>query len=405
MLNYIDKAKYGNGELSSNGEYKLEIERFGQALLNKVFGYGLINTKYGGGELYLEDSPSGPVKLLPFLWGDTFDAYTEADGDAYYAKYKPQEGACSVIRVGDYIGRNYDWFYDNSQSFIVRSPARPGVYKSVGVAQAPAAVTDAGLEAGQYYGQKNYIPYRTLDGINEHGLFVEINVAPILDKGKTTGTNPEGKDTCIPMLPRIILDTCRSVDEAIALIESRNCFATYSDTLAEEYHLFIADGTKTRIVEFIENEVKVVENKYRSFWGMTNFHLYDNETLGLEPHANGVQRYRVMEQAATGDTDADKALNAMKDVKYTNWYEGDERPWYDELAGVYSDELGGDIHWNASAEDYAAVYEIAYNRYLNRSRETGETWHTVHTSVYSMADKAFTVYVQEDYEHSVTIEL
>lgn len=59
-------------------------------------------------------------KVADYLYSATFNTYDYNVGNEYYSKYMPSLGACSVVRKGNYIGRNFDWNYNENVDIYVK---------------------------------------------------------------------------------------------------------------------------------------------------------------------------------------------------------------------------------------------------------------------------------------------
>lgn len=324
---------------------------------------------------------------------------------------------CSSIRKGNYHGRNYDWKYDNIVDFVVRTPHQNGRYATIGFGGIFDHLTQEFVESGQYSKEYSLVPFKIVDGINEMGLVVNTNVVPETST-KTTGTIPTGEliDTvCTRMLPRYVLDKFATAQEAVDFLQEHVSVFNHGE-LSSDYHydihMMISDINDTFIVEFIDNEIVVHDDKNI----MTNFALtnvvfnadgsvytpatQDSThdaviTNNIDPHGSGLERYNILNAAYDNiSTEADM-IAAMQSVKYTNAYTGTTTAtkWYTEGVGEIE---GVDIEVNSSLEDCEERYQLMQTAYENRDRDTGFTWHTVHSCVYDIANKSVKVIFQED---------
>lgn len=160
----------------------------------------------------------------------------------------------AVTPDGDHLfGRNFD-LLETDTLLIYSHPE--GAYESIGIA-------DLGiLGVGQTYpinpdsplGKFVMVvtPYVIVDGMNEKGVGAGILTLNSVDMSQDKG-NP---DLAVFCAIRGILDTCASVDEALALLGS---YDIYSDL--GNYHLFITDRSgKYVVVEWLEGEMVVTEH-------------------------------------------------------------------------------------------------------------------------------------------------
>ena len=132
-------------------------------------------------------------------------------------------GACSAVRSGDLMGRNFDWLYDDDTDFVVKVPSAEGRYSSIGIASTTGIknITPDKVRFSIFY---YFIPFYTVDGINEKGLCVSVNEVPSGDAGVTTGTNPGADRLCSVIACRYLLDYAGSVDEAVRLLSEKDIY-------------------------------------------------------------------------------------------------------------------------------------------------------------------------------------
>lgn len=333
-------------------------------------------------------------------------------------------GACSSVKKGNFYGRNYDWIYNNSAEFIIETPNRLGRYATIGIGGFDTLLTQDFVDSKEYSVRYKLVPFKIVDGINEKGVVCNINVVP--NEKNHTITTPEiaiKKTLCNLMLPRFILDNFATAQEAVEYI--RDYVSVYNyPTLGELYHydlhLMIGDSTKTYIVEFVNNSNIIIDVTSKGI--MTNFHIdgvvfnndgsiptpYLNEgnvtDCGVTSHGSGLERYNIINSLYNSlDLKSDFA-DVMDDIKYTNSYSDvtDGNKWYTEFVGNY--DTYGDISVDSSLTDLNSVYAEARSLYLSRDRDTGLTWHTVHSAVFDLKNKQITVIFQEnDEEYSFSI--
>ncbi|HJJ27577.1 MAG TPA: hypothetical protein O0W95_05795, partial [Methanocorpusculum sp.] len=138
------------------------------------------------------------TEVADYLYEVTYDDYDETNMMEYaqymaelFEKAGTPPSACSAVHHGDYFGRNFDYVYSDASSVVVHVPASDKRYASVGVAGSVLCWTPEYIEAGMSDEDFALLPFITLDGINEKGVGINSNVAPVYDLEKpTTGTNP-----------------------------------------------------------------------------------------------------------------------------------------------------------------------------------------------------------------------
>lgn len=366
-----------------------------------------------------------PLQLAGFRkYGDWLYAAEYNNIDYEYAKahydsrYLP--GACTAVRNGDIIGRNFDWYYNEDITMVTRTAPGSGRYEVLGICTSAPRLVRSLAESGKLDEAYRIAPFYLTDGINSEGLYCNINVVtPEASKGRTTGTVPtvERRDKiCMTMLPRYILDHYATVDAAIdGLQKYVSIYAPDSEVYSGEFHFMLADGSKTVILEFVNNAIKATEvGPEEDYPGvMVNFYVdgvtvnddgtitrnvsEDGNANGVTPFGQGIERHNI---AVAGLADADDVAGMktlMRSLFYTKAYTLESNKWYTEFTGDWGD-LGTTTVSSATA-DFATIMEKASAKYTNRSRTKGDpnfgTWQTTHSVVYDLENMTLDVCVQE----------
>ncbi|MBQ0059292.1 MAG: linear amide C-N hydrolase [Lachnospiraceae bacterium] len=365
-------------------------------------------------------------KVTDYLFEVTYDRYEQNidKAKAYFAKYNPHLGGCSSLQNGAFRGRNYDWLFDEEPEFVIHVPANEeGRHASIGVA-ATTAVTASDVESGAYLDVYDWLPYVTLDGMNDAGLTVNINVVGFGEMGEfEMKTEDPSDDVCPLMVTRLLLDKAGSIDEAIGMMQDMDIFSL--GTL-EECHFMITgkqspddDTINTVVVELIPNaekhyELSIIDYNKGDFVDnkpvMTNFHLtgFDGSVESATRHPMGMERYQLLIENYDQAKTLRGIMDLMKKVYYTRAYDlYMDNFWYTEYSGGDLDmtnrgekNLKGDI---SAAGAYAAMIQKQLDDY-NRVERDGSTWHTVHTSIYDTENAKLYVLPQEagfSYEFSL----
>ena len=365
---------------------------------------------------------------------------------------------CSGVQNGNYRGRNYDWYYDESDICVVHAPkTEKRNHASVGISDFSYIATD---DNGNYDISKldySLIPFATFDGINDAGVCIQVNVIPygenftdeVTDFYHTLDTSDDmtGSDVV-----RYILDYADSVEHAIELIDEKDVDPTYE--CMEEFHWMISGPTsktdptiKTVVVEFFpkKNEkcMNVIDTFVENKPILTNFNLsnfnegYESTTdkrtlvgLGL-----GYERWKILkENYNQGDS-----IIGMFDLMRKAWdsltYDlyGDEF-WYSEygatgLKEYYKDqnelkrlvdEAMGEGAYDAQMAAYGDIYYSqalygpegridgdisktgilapvveAYDELHEANDMNSTLWITAETSIYDLENKTLTLSVRE----------
>ena len=404
-------------------------------------------------------------KLAPFLHEVWYSDYAfDAAGETLS---KDAVFACSSVRNGNFIGRNLDFFLNDTPEFVVHVAADPskGRLASVGMAM-HSGMREDGVTNGQYTAAYDLVPNRTVDGINECGVAINQNVVaydPEVAAGpgqEFHGTNPDGEDLNISFVTRFVLDHATNAAHAVELIRSRNLVGI--SVSGDLLHYMVSDPDETYVVEIVTNTVVARHMKV-----MTNFCLnWDNgnaravtdaDTNGCwtaewypEPgnlaadkgsmpaitnaiaqvyakHAEGVERFvRLRDNYAEGETFEGMA-NLLKRVMYSQAATLETQPyWYSDRTSVAVDELlkgagypdaanirmlyalkyAGNLKLDELLDENLMADERTYLADKDRYRkaDTG-VWLTVHNTTYDIERRMFRVIVQEDYEHAFDIYL
>ena len=350
-----------------------------------------------------------------FLPCQFFDWYNDASASAL----------CTSCRNGNFVGRNFDWAYDDVDECVMHVPAAEGRLASVGVASRffPQLLQDL-------FGVEEFLPELTMDGVNEKGVAMNVNVVPAGDNGETTGTNPGAERLCAGFAVRPVLDAATNAAHAVEILRSRDVYSIKG----LEFHWMISDATESYVVECVSNALVVLRAK-SARPKMANFYVshspyvydeYDVVSDNIElvedehtPHAMGIERY---ERVAAGLESVDSVASMF--TRMTNvWYKlkylpGNEERYWSDLNGapvpggeegqrftVFDDpEELSEVRSNAFKTlqaNYVAVtnYEARWgirDTLKNDPTLTNQVVHTVHTSIYDLEKRELTVCVQED---------
>lgn len=383
-----------------------------------------------GGNIYLDEGQFKIDKIDEYLFKTVIKNHNIDENyvlDYFESKYHNTSseenlriGGCSSVKVSSIYGRNYDWYYDNKATVVVRTIGEDGKHSSIGVC---ASVLDSSdLESGDWKEHMKLIPYMMLDGVNDCGVFCNINVVPAGDKGKTTGTNAElpGKFIPVTAIPRIVLDRFSTAEEAVRWIsEEAKIYGLYNFAIEQECHFMIGDKNNVYAVEFVNNSAVIIDIKNNPF--LTNFYMdgveFDEnghvDVNTVTPYGSGLERFNILVDRKEDIKDVKSLRNILNELKYTNAYDFDKEPeyiWKTEFASPYADD-GSTIFPNLTAQDDISKYvECGILNYVSdlfehRDRRTAETWQTVSSSVYDLNNLTLSLVVQEsDKEYNFTID-
>lgn len=347
---------------------------------------------FGCGEDKSDYKYIGPV--APFLHEMVFDDY---NFDEDLLTVQDYTGSCSVVRNGNFVGRNFDYFYNNVPDFIVRMNAKEGRYASIGVAQT-SLFKEADLLSGNY--NKEYmklIPNVMMDGINEKGVFVCNNVvANEFDRNQ--GTDPTKENLGVWFVARKILDKAATADEAVEIMRSYNIVGDLFGI--ENLHFMICDSLKTYVAEIVGSQL-IIKEKTDDNQIMTNF-LCNIDTM--HDHPSGIERYNILK----ANYEMGSTFKGMQDLLFKARFSQSFNPNMDPIwvsdAGTFTYEQMQNPDVIADYKSYLEneLYpEFTYDFNNNIRNDDKETawWITVHNSTYDIQNRSFKIFVQEDYEH------
>lgn len=322
--------------------------------------------------LYVADCGNVSLKLA-----DLFVSAVDAQVDM----------GCASVRKGSLHARNFDWYYSDEAEFVVRCGGHGEKYASIGV----ASVTDipnSFVEKGFYSPIYHALQLYTVDGINEAGLVVNTNIVPSGDAGFTVGTNPGAQRLCSMIIPRYLLNSAGSVEEAVELLKAVDIYSYRDASGPFELHFMISDPEKTAVVEFVDNELVILYDENI----VTNFYLALED---YTEHASGIERYDILSAGYDDVTDAGTMFSLMEKVWYSKGYTETDPAWYSENYGFLTNDRGEVFGLSSNVEDFREALLEEQASFNGRTRGDS-TWHTVHTSLYDLEDLTLTVIAQEN---------
>ena len=228
---------------------------------------------------------------------------------------------CSTLSVaateGGYLfGRNFDW--QKSDIMVVTAYPDNG-YSSVStvnldfIRQKARAlfplIPDRVLTIASLYAP--------LDGMNEKGLCVAVNM---IEDYESIDQNTEKPDITTTTAVRLLLDKASNVEEAVELLESYDFHASFGYMV----HLAIADAEGNSVaLEYVHNRMRVVNTPI-----LTNFYLAEGDKLGIGS-AQSHQRYEILEDLLQKSPrmDADDLATVLSRVSKKNFEEFLSTEW------------------------------------------------------------------------------
>ena len=102
----------------------------------------------------LDNSPA-ISKLSKYLYLIEYKQYDEEFCRDFFRRRYNSGGIeeipsmCSTVKKDNYVGRNFDWYYDNTSYFVTRTSASLGKYATLGVAGGLPELTDEFVQSGK----------------------------------------------------------------------------------------------------------------------------------------------------------------------------------------------------------------------------------------------------------------
>lgn len=227
---------------------------------------------------------------------------------------------CSTLSVpeknqGYLFGRNFDW--ENCNALIISASPEKG-YASVSTVNTDF-IQAGGLDISRLPDQIQAIVglYAPLDGMNEKGLAVSVNM---IQDSDTINQNTDKPDLTTTTAVRLLLDQSATVQEATDLLQQYDLHAS----MGMMVHFAIADAKGNSVaVEYIGNEMSVIETP-----AVTNFYLTEGEKYGIGTEQSH-ERYDTLIDTLHKKTNMTEAevRDALDSVSKHNFGEFESTEW------------------------------------------------------------------------------
>lgn len=227
---------------------------------------------------------------------------------------------CSTLSApgkegGYFFGRNFDW--NSCDAMIVSAKPAQG-YSSVSTVNKDF-IQAGGVDIAKLPDRIQAIIglYAPLDGMNEAGLAVSVNM--IQDLG-TIEQDTDKPDITTTTAIRLLLNQAADVEEAIALLGQYDLHASMGMMI----HFAIADaGGGSVAVEYVDNVMVVTETPV-----VTNFYLAEGDKYGIGT-AQSRKRYDILQEALGrhGAMSAADVRDALDSVSKDNFDEFESTEW------------------------------------------------------------------------------
>lgn len=231
---------------------------------------------------------------------------------------------CSTIAVqspeGDALfGRNFDW--NTCDAMVVESHPEHG-YASLSTVNMDFITQNVG--GGMVGAALNLDEVKTLaalyaplDGMNEAGLAVSVNM---IQDSAAIEQNTDKPDITTTTAIRLLLDQAGNVDEALELLGQYDLHGSMGMMI----HFAIADSTGRSVaVEYVDNEMIVTETPV-----LTNFYLAEGEKQGIGTEQSH-ERYDILlnQLEETPQMGMEDVRDALDSVSKDNFGEFESTEW------------------------------------------------------------------------------
>lgn len=192
---------------------------------------------------------------------------------------------CSTLSVKDtngnsLFGRNFDW--NTCNAMVIQSQPENG-YSSISTVNTDF-ISMSGISLSRLPDQIQALAglYAPLDGLNEMGLAVSVNM---IEDNDTIEQNTDKPDITTTTAIRLLLDRAANVEEAVKLLNNYDMHASFGYMV----HFAIADRAgNSVVVEYVNNQMVVTETP-----AVTNFYLTEGEKKGIGTQQSH-ERYEIL---------------------------------------------------------------------------------------------------------------
>ena len=330
------------GGAQEAAEYAAEYIEVGNAVIELEPGFSVVRFEGndGFGAFLDQGGAESDQEVLRFLAGMML-------GSAEDLSFQGGAFGCSTISVentegGYYFGRNFDW--NKCDALVVLSYPEDG-YASFSTVNLDFIRQGAGF-ASSFLSDETLAfaaLYAPLDGMNEKGLCVSVNMIQDTD---TISQDTENPDITTTTAIRMLLNQAADVEEALELLSQHDFHAS----MGYMVHLAIADSSGRSVaVEYVENEMNVIETPV-----LTNFYLSEGRKNGIGT-AQSHTRFEILEQTLedTPSMDSGQVRDALASVSKGNFGEFESTEW----SAVFDQSALTAEYYHR--EDYSKSYAFA----------------------------------------------
>lgn len=290
-----------------------------------------------GFDLFLEQGgASSDAEVVSFL---------RESGVVDFGKLPPGSNpfGCSTLSVKNatgeaLFGRNFDW--NTCNAMVIQNQPENGYCSISTVNMDYISMSGISLSALPDEIQALAGLYAPLDGLNEMGLAVSVNM---IQDNATIEQNTDKPDVTTTTAVRLLLDRAADVEEAVDLLSNYNLHASFGYMV----HFAIADKSgRSVVVEYVDNEMIVTETS-----AVTNFYLAEGEKNGIGTQQSH-ERYEILiNRLKDSETmEMDDVRDALDSVSKDNFGEFESTEW-----SIIMNQTTGEVRYY-HREDYNTAY-------------------------------------------------
>lgn len=372
--------------------------------------------------------PRCNTPIADYLYGVEYDTYDFNACKHYFdSLYIPADAGCSEVRRGCFVGRNLDWYFNGNAAAIIKVNHSDNHFASIGMVGCFPQFSNEVAESGAYSDVYRYLPFKTEDGVNEHGLYVGINVVPTGETSPEVSswhygtygigaahTNPGAEMTCaVNYLPRILLDRARNVDEAKRIIASID----WTDPLnyphageTQSFHFLICDPDHSVVLEFIDNKPCYIEATSVTDPGfgtiMTNFNNALWHRGIMQYNGCGYERFELLYRNYLDTANFPDNFLGMQRMMESVWYTNFYTTPIDSLDSWLTEAACSEIPAPLLYHNYQILRDPYVRNFIQSMIDdfnSRRTWHaddcpywiSTHTSIYDLSTRQLRVLVHE----------
>lgn len=260
---------------------------------------------------------------------------------------------CSTLAVkgkDDYMfGRNFDW--QECDAMVVMSNSS-NTYASISTVNMDFISSGTPIDIDKLPTQVRSAValYAPLDGMNEKGLCVSVNM---IQDNSSIEQNTDKPDLTTTTAIRLLLNKAADVDEAVSILEQYDLHASMNMMV----HFAISDASgKSVVVEYIHDQMIVTETSV-----VTNFYLSDGEKFGIGTNQSH-ERYQILTDAIQNSLiqSMDDVKNALDSVSKDNFGEFESTEW-----SIIFNQSSGEVRYY-----YRENYQQGYVFHINLNKES-----------------------------------